>query len=116
MRISDWSSDVCSSDLIEANRDLIRSMLIDGLLAKQGLLDGAAVASALAPANLARGFGYIWLMQLVDTEAWVPSWCGSGAGRRSEEHTSEIQSLMRLSCADFCLNKKPHTRGKSRSE
>src|SRR3546814_3837514 len=44
-------------------------MLIDGLLAKQGLLDGAAVASALAPANLARGFGYIRLMQLVDTEA-----------------------------------------------
>src|SRR3546814_3852225 len=31
------------------------------------------------------------------------------ARQRSEEHTSELQSLMRISYAVFCLNKKPHT-------
>src|SRR3546814_3078027 len=32
------------------------------------------------------------------------------AGRRSEEHTSELQSLMRISYAVFCLKKKKHTK------
>src|SRR3546814_6204899 len=32
-----------------------------------------------------------------------------GTGRRSEEHTSELQSLMRISYAVFCLKKKKHT-------
>src|SRR3546814_5435395 len=34
---------------------------------------------------------------------------GEGARRRSEEHTSELQSLMRISYAVFCLNKKNNT-------
>src|SRR3546814_1124862 len=33
-------------------------------------------------------------------------WPGSGGRRRSEEHTSELQSLMRISYAVFCLKKK----------
>src|SRR3546814_10118940 len=33
---------------------------------------------------------------------------GGSAGRRSEEHTSELQSLMRISSAGFCLKKKKH--------
>src|SRR3546814_7845838 len=33
----------------------------------------------------------------------------TNSGRRSEEHTSELQSLMRSSYAVFCLNKKKHT-------
>src|SRR3546814_3684139 len=32
-----------------------------------------------------------------------------GISARSEEHTSELQSLMRISYADFCLKKKPKT-------
>src|SRR3546814_10005549 len=35
--------------------------------------------------------------------------CGIGAAVRSEEHTSELQSLMRISYAVFCLKKKIHT-------
>src|SRR3546814_4253819 len=35
---------------------------------------------------------------------------GQGTGRRSEEHTSELQSLMRISYAVFCLKKKKTTR------
>src|SRR3546814_345526 len=34
--------------------------------------------------------------------------CETGAGHRSEEHTSELQSLMRISYAVFCLKKKKH--------
>src|SRR3546814_5653172 len=33
-----------------------------------------------------------------------------GGGKRSEEHTSELQSLMRISYAVFCLKKKKHNR------
>src|SRR3546814_12601789 len=38
-----------------------------------------------------------------------PRRSGSGSWRRSEEHTSELQSLMRISYAVFCLKKKNHT-------
>src|SRR3546814_7254277 len=40
----------------------------------------------------------------------VPSWRrpADPEGTRSEEHTSELQSLMRISYAVFCLNKKKH--------
>src|SRR3546814_4336094 len=42
--------------------------------------------------------------------AAAPSGSARARGRRSEEHTSELQSLMRISYAVFCLNKKsPHT-------
>src|SRR3546814_5952126 len=36
--------------------------------------------------------------------------CAGDRDQRSEEHTSELQSLMRISYAVFCLNKKKHTR------
>src|SRR3546814_2348083 len=39
---------------------------------------------------------------------WQQSWCG-GSWNRSEEHTSELQSLMRISYAVFCLKKKIRT-------
>src|SRR3546814_8416350 len=96
MRISDWSSDVCSSDLfgltLGAQLDRARSLRIppfrgDDRLAVAGLRRGAAGDS-----------------------------CGRGVGGRSgpvvrlrkvrsEEHTSELQSLMRISYAVFCLKK-----------
>src|SRR3546814_10429596 len=65
-----------------------------------------AMVSGLAPA------------MLVDTEIMGKSTCGKGeTGRktkasppdRSEEHTSEIQSIMSISYAAFCLNKKKKT-------
>src|SRR3546814_3578647 len=39
----------------------------------------------------------------------------AGRGSRSEEHTSELQSLMRISYAVFCLKKKNHYRGQRNS-
>ncbi|MBA3896362.1 MAG: asparagine synthetase B family protein, partial [Sphingomonadaceae bacterium] len=68
-------------ELIDANCELVRAMLTEGLLAEQNILDRTALAAALEPAALAKGFGYIRVMQLVDAEAWVRSWSGDRAGR-----------------------------------
>src|SRR3546814_5316223 len=70
MRISDWSSDVCSSD-----RTMHRLFV------------------ALRPPRDIRAL-------------LIAAMGGVRAARRSEEHTSELQSLMRISYAVFCLKKK----------
>lgn len=59
--------------LLEANRDLVRSMLIEGVLAQQGLLDRRAIATALndpfpSAETVAR------LLELMDVESWTGSW------------------------------------------
>src|SRR3546814_5933633 len=101
MRISDWSSDVCSSDLrrfggpqggfIEETKDppdafvalpLPRSVLRPAIDDPQDVLPERAVQIALDGAP------------------------GSAARPRSEEPTSELQSLMRTSYAVLCLKKK----------
>src|SRR3546814_3283925 len=109
MRISDWSSDVCSSDLIER--------LIGTMIGKLRLLPGATGS------NVAARDGYDAeadaAMTLVEFERWLLCQIAiyhhaphSALGglcpaqmweRRSEEHTSELQSLMRISYAVFCL-------------
>src|SRR3546814_10257301 len=104
MRISDWSSDVCSSDLAP-RRDLER--LCHGA-------DGRLVADLVLPApQEEKGMKRIRLTPLFfrRIHKWVGLilglqfllWALSG---RSEEHTSELQSLMRISYAVFCLKKK----------
>src|SRR3546814_4657345 len=118
MRISDWSSDVCSSDLgagrlIEADRRL------DDLNEAAGGAIGAPLAiPALAElARLVQRLGVLVSRKLVvadgrsDLELWVRAEPDDGEIRltltgRSEEHTSELQSLMRISYAGFCLKKK----------
>src|SRR3546814_5019188 len=81
MRISDWSSDVCSSDLRK-------------------------------PSPLGRGLGE----GLAETkkprigEAFRRKTLKCQAAARSEEHTSEPQSLMRISYAVFCLKKKNNSK------
>src|SRR3546814_4298599 len=96
MRISDWSSDVCSSDLA-------------------GEAGGVAVgAEALREAGTApqaaeraehldlRSHGAAQVAPAARLPARQPG--------RSEEHTSELQSLMRISYAVFCLKKKNSNR------
>src|SRR3546814_2968948 len=52
-------------------------------------------------------YGYRLAASIASGEArWGVALCGSGIGIRSEEHTSELQSLMRISYAVFCLKKK----------
>src|SRR3546814_1017244 len=114
MRISDWSSDVCSSDLhvrgavrpsgpafqhrvvlrgdlrafVGGHRELAAAVL--GFLRKVGQLVGVAGGHA--------DHGGVAGLELVDR-----------LRERSEEHTSELRSLMRISYAVFCLKKKKKT-------
>src|SRR3546814_4835841 len=113
MRISDWSSDVCSSDLPtlhptqqDANADRPPRPLNDGLILMLVWLQQhgrglRAIAEIVVSAcrNAVR--------RLLDSP---PPNAGDLVQRdRSEEHTSELQSLMRISYAVFCLKKKKNT-------
>src|SRR3546814_8622108 len=167
MRISDWSSDVCSSDLhlddIEAvikilakcaAADQLAHMLVrgrdhahvDGDLAfgadrahcallqreqqldlhvrrqigdfvekQRAVLGGleqtglVAVRTGEAALQMAEEFA---LHQLRRNRAAIDRHERSTCTRRSEEHTSELQSLMRISYAVFCLKKKKHKHNK----
>src|SRR3546814_7097411 len=110
MRISDWSSDVCSSDLAIC---VTKAVAKDMIAARIGTVTPMVVA---APKYLQRrgrpttpfdlnehdcltvksrsGVVYPWHFMKDDKQY------------RSEEHTSELQSLMRISYAVFCLKKK----------
>src|SRR3546814_10789305 len=108
MRISDWSSDVCSSDL--RARLLQRSQHRRQVLAQRQLVQRPARA-ALAPGRLElRVKGRRHRVAGVGVQGVVVEVAGQHAHRvgrlRSEEHTSELQSLMRISYAVFCLKKK----------
>src|SRR3546814_5154103 len=149
MRISDWSSDVCSSDLSQG--DSVRHRLIDIDAEMSSLLerpptvrfggavdhlvggdlaeDCVAVARELLSNSVRHsGSDDITLEVVVDGSSLTVMVQDGGAGiasdrrsglanlearaqarggtfDRSEEHTSELQSLMRISDAVFCLKK-----------
>src|SRR3546814_10763006 len=103
MRISDWSSDVCSSDLATSVATLSigpsamprYSAACNGITPKTGstMTYRAPTTEQLFVLNhIAR----------IDAMAAHERF----AAARSEEHTSELQSLMRISYAVFCLTKK----------
>src|SRR3546814_5473667 len=102
MRISDWSSDVCSSDLREgAALARLEGDILDAVHA-EGRWRADDPRLHVEVEQLLAGIGGI------GAEA-----AGAGALEdevRSEEHTSELQSLMRISYAVFCLKKKNHSR------
>src|SRR3546814_3859162 len=109
MRISDWSSDVCSSDL--DHRYLFAGAGTGRVLLRASVRADGPGAVGAEPRQARRG-----------TRRRAGRDPGAGAGRprrhprqaphhrlpapRSEEHTSELQSLMRISYAVFCLKKK----------
>src|SRR3546814_8265470 len=97
MRISDWSSDVCSSDL---GYDLLRHKRPADAVTVFGLLTRAYPGKANSYDSLADG--YEALGKREDAIAAMRK----AVALRSEEHTSELQSLMRSSYAVFCLKKK----------
>src|SRR3546814_10096380 len=105
MRIKDWSSDVCASDLIvEAGLDLQSSEAgpqPDAELVRIGRLEIVVQETKLAAATRRRP-----REQLVPTRLGQIDRVERHAGARSEEHTSELQSLMRISYAVFCLKQK----------
>src|SRR3546814_1593816 len=87
MRISDWSSDVCSSDLLGARAAIDRPPEHPRSPPARDIMRGGEIARA----RMLIGGAAVEL--------------GDQRGR-SEEHTSELQSLMRISYAVFCLKKK----------
>src|SRR3546814_4100193 len=117
MRISDWSSDVCSSDLLadggvelHRHRLQVRQIRVENLAvedeadiaqcrfgqAETGFaLDGHGGGDRDGRSRLA-----------VDPEVEADRRQFLERYIRSEEHTSELQSLMRISYAVFCLKKK----------
>src|SRR3546814_8743074 len=112
MRISDWSSDVCSSDLAFVLALLGR---IGIFLAEQPEIEPVDVLLHGAQ-SVQRLMEEVRFVRVVDqlarhvrlAERYVESElrCASAGDLRSEEHTSELQSLMRISYAVFCLKKK----------
>src|SRR3546814_3683624 len=106
MRISDWSSDVCSSDLIKANHGSGSNIFVT----EKDTPDWPAIEKEASS----------WLRQRyrphlherhydkIDRQLLIEPYIGGGTlpSDRSEEHTSELQSLMRISYAVFCLKKK----------
>src|SRR3546814_3082980 len=112
MRISDWSSDVCSSDLTRARR-LHRRLAGRRQGQARGRCGGGREgrrprhrrsARTRAPAAQAAGAAEPAIPADGLPTCTEPSQCHHAA--RSEEHTSELQSLMRKSYAVFCLKKK----------
>src|SRR3546814_2033706 len=134
MRISDWSSDVCSSDL--AVTTLITDLGAAATAASEGVVD-TAFGAVLFAAYIFLGTIFFFQAPAIATGIAGGAAAGVGAfagtawgtmaspfrqrriarnsrnleraarrGGRSEEHTSELQSLMRISYAVFCLKKK----------
>src|SRR3546814_8613893 len=135
MRISDWSSDVCSSDLVVEERahaafelrrgdqsidllgDPAPTVQLTGCGRPQQFRIGRRIDQEIAQP---RGFRIavefvqailVWTGQgLIDAQQKIRRHHHAGERElqtaRSEEHTSELQSLMRISYAVFCLNKK----------
>src|SRR3546814_10448465 len=121
-RISDWSSDVCSSDLgksaispgetadvhplasrIEAGGGAWRAVFIMQFLYVIAMIDRNLIALMVGPIKQS--------LQISDFQVSLLQGTAFGlfyatCGLRSEEHTSELQSLMRISYAVFCLKKK----------
>src|SRR3546814_3005000 len=103
MRISDWSSDVCSSDLDPAGS---MSRLRRGRRSRRARspfpspLAHFVVAS---PMFGERCRGLVYAARALPDLRMVRT---PGPYRRSDEHTSELQFLMRTSYAAFCVNKK----------
>src|SRR3546814_7255537 len=99
MRISDWSSDVCSSDLGRTGQDA--GVLAQGRAARDRQRAAGRISLGRWPLVLCAGAGRHGLK--------LRGKPGPQSLKiRSEEHTSELQSLMRISYAVFCLKKKKH--------
>src|SRR3546814_10328852 len=120
MRISDWSSDVCSSDLVvRAQREcpaitVVIDRSVEDPLGRVDVVVEVAGRAVLGHAAVAHGgageFPVVLLVRIGPDELGTGHLVGEQSLRlaardpvRSEEHTSELQSLMRISYAVFCL-------------
>src|SRR3546814_8985030 len=94
MRISDWSSDVCSSDLKHTQRARCAGFGLDCYPTENSLRWRTFTLRLRIPTSPEAAYVPLRARPRLRQEG------------RSEEHTSELQSLMRISYAVFCLKKK----------
>src|SRR3546814_7611782 len=127
MRISDWSSDLCSADLamqqlgaIRASRGTPCNLLARGRTPLPGRSENRLTGGEKrmsVPSHMLGGLSLLALAAAAAPAQAQDAPSGSYDGNeiivtatkrdaRSEEHTSELQSLMRISYAVFCLKKK----------
>src|SRR3546814_9894715 len=115
MRISDWSSDVCSSDLGHSGDRVAGdegTNITDSEDALTYLLEQSPVRSVLDQQRVGVIGHSLGAITTLGLQAVEPRLQAAGAAApiseqsRSEEHTSELQSLMSISSAVFCLRKK----------
>src|SRR3546814_7102517 len=115
MRISDWSSDVCSVNLWKVQTSLPGGVGLDTFKAWCHSIvektSGELSFEPYAPNELVGEFQLFDGLRRGELQAmnsFTQYWSGRvpAAVFRSEEHTSELQSLMRISYAVFCLKKK----------
>src|SRR3546814_3606811 len=126
MRISNWSSDVCSSDLTSrttGNPKCVlyshRSNYIHALMTLQRdalALSARDTVLLVVPMYHSNAWGVVYSAPAVGAKLVLPGQRMDGESiynlierERSEEHTSELQSLMRISYAVFCLKKKTNS-------
>src|SRR3546814_4222360 len=119
MRISDWSSDVCSSDLVPLLRDLpfIHKLTVEGAVRYSDYSDFESTTTWKVGGTW-MPFSELTLRAVRSRSVRVPNFGERYSARavqeigvrdaRSEEHTSELQSLMRISYAVSCLTKINH--------
>src|SRR3546814_3592444 len=102
MRISDWSSDVCSSDLL--------ALSLNTAAGKALKASGATPEALNTAINALRGGRSADTASAEDRydalKKFARDLTEDARSGRSEEHTSELQSLMRISYAVFCLTQK----------
>src|SRR3546814_4823996 len=113
MRISDWSADVCSSDLdLRGSANLsftYRSKILFGYRDPNTAQPGYGLLNGRVSLETQDGRYRLSLFGKNLTNKHFASFIAAGVLDRSEEHTSELQSLMSISYALFCLKKKKTT-------
>src|SRR3546814_1136438 len=118
MRISDWSSDVCSSDLVSHTKARLPATMryqakgpkpLRLTMPTNHLITSNATMKEITkptPISLQRTIPDVsWSRYLKSSSVDAPSMVGMARKKlnRSEEHTSELQALMRIAYAVFCL-------------
>src|SRR3546814_7559553 len=137
MRISDWSSDVCSSDLAvlipgaEAPKLVTREMLgtmrpgsvlVDVAIDQGGCFETSHATTHAEPTYVVDGIVHYAVANMPGAVARTSTYALNNVtlphalriADRSEEHTSELQSLMRISYAVFSFKKQKTTQQKNK--
>src|SRR3546814_9184918 len=120
LRISDWSSDVCSSDLTSdggagrsSNRETAAAASITWMRLLQWRLPAVACSALRRRKSRPGPYSPDSRSTVADCAYCAALASASSNTRRSEGHTSELQSLMRTSYAVSCLKKNKNTTSKS---